>query len=162
VGLTTGLAPSPMPANADKMTSAERWDVVNYVLSLARTPPWEPGGKLDGPGQRTAPVARGQYLVHAEMCGLCHTQINATGIYRGDDYYLAGGMGIPLLGHALDVPAQLHAGGRPGDRIVPEDPSARAQPNSPRAALRGRRNHCRETRGLHEHPTAGAYTSKPT
>jgi hypothetical protein len=30
-------------------------------------------------------VKRGEYLVHAEMCGLCHTQINRTGIYRGDD-----------------------------------------------------------------------------
>jgi hypothetical protein len=30
-------------------------------------------------------VTRGEYLVHAQMCGLCHTQINAAGIYRGDD-----------------------------------------------------------------------------
>jgi len=105
--LTTGLAPGPMPAYADKLTPAERWDVVNYVLSLSRTPSWEPGGKLDGPGQRAAPIARGQYLVHTEMCGLCHTQINATGIYRGDDYYLAGGMGIPAYPHGVFVSRNL-------------------------------------------------------
>jgi mono/diheme cytochrome c family protein len=105
--LTTGLAPGPMPAYADKMTPEERWDVVNYILSLARTPAWEPGGKLDGPGQRTAPVARGQYLVHAEMCGLCHTQINPTGIYRGDDHYLAGGMSIPAYPQGVFVSRNL-------------------------------------------------------
>jgi mono/diheme cytochrome c family protein len=105
--LTTGLAPGPMPSYADKLTPAERWDVVNYILSLARTPPWEPGGTLDGPGHRTAPVVRGQYLVHAEMCGLCHTQINASGIYRGDDAYLAGGMGIPLYPQGVFVSRNL-------------------------------------------------------
>ena len=92
--LTTGLAPSPMPAYAEKMTPEERWDVVNYVLSLARTPAWETGGSLDGPGQQADRVTRGAALVRSEMCGLCHTEINPTGIYRGDDGYLAGGMGI--------------------------------------------------------------------
>lgn len=44
-----------------------------------------------------------QYLVHAEMCGLCHTQINRTGIYRGDDFYLAGGMRVGAYPHGVFV-----------------------------------------------------------
>jgi mono/diheme cytochrome c family protein len=93
--LTTGMAPGPMPSYELAMTAGQRWDVVNYVLSLARTPPWEAGGVLDGPGGRADLKKRGEYLVHAEMCGLCHTQVNAAMIYSGDGYYLAGGMGIP-------------------------------------------------------------------
>jgi mono/diheme cytochrome c family protein len=93
--LTTGLAPGPMPPHADTLTPEQRWEVVNYVLSLARTPPWEGGGRLDGPGQDADRLKRGRYLIRAEMCGLCHTQINAPMIYSGDAYYLAGGMGVP-------------------------------------------------------------------
>jgi len=43
--LTTGMALSAMPSYADTLTPAERWDIVNYVLSLARVPPWEPGDR---------------------------------------------------------------------------------------------------------------------
>ncbi|MFQ5615979.1 MAG: c-type cytochrome [Anaerolineales bacterium] len=105
--ITTGLAPSPMPAFADNMTPEERWDLVNYVLSLARTPPWEAGGVLDGPGFQDDLVKRGEYLVHAEMCGLCHTQVDTTMIYSGDDYYLAGGMGIPAYPQGIFVSRNL-------------------------------------------------------
>jgi mono/diheme cytochrome c family protein len=94
IRLTTGLAPGPMPSFASTTTPKERWDLVNYVLSLGRTPPWEPGGKLGGPGQQGDLTRRGEYLVHAQMCGLCHTMINRTGIYRADDFYLAGGMRV--------------------------------------------------------------------
>jgi mono/diheme cytochrome c family protein len=105
--LTTGMTISPMPSFADATTSEERWDLVNYVLSRARIPPWEPGGTLDGPGQQADPVKRGEYLVHAEMCGLCHTQINHTGIYRGDDAYLAGGMRVEAYPHGVFVTRNL-------------------------------------------------------
>lgn len=94
VRLTTGLSPAPMPAFNDEMTPEERWDVVNYLLSITRTPPWEMGGTLQGPGHNEDLRKRGEYLVHLEMCGLCHTQINADMIYSGDEYYLAGGMAI--------------------------------------------------------------------
>jgi len=40
--LTTGMTLSPMPSFADATTPEERWDLVNYILSLARIPPWEP------------------------------------------------------------------------------------------------------------------------
>ena len=92
--LTTGLAGSSMPAYLNAMSDSQRWDVVNYVLSRARRAPWEPGGRLEGPGHQSDLLLRGEYLVRAEMCGLCHTQINRTGIYRGDDFYLAGGMRV--------------------------------------------------------------------
>jgi mono/diheme cytochrome c family protein len=105
--LTTGMTLSPMPSFADATTPEERWDLVNYVLSRARLPPWEPGGTLDGPGQQADPVKRGEYLVHAEMCGLCHTQINRTGIYRGDDAYLAGGMRVEAYPQGVFVTRNL-------------------------------------------------------
>lgn len=105
--LTTGLAPGPMPSFADKLTPDQRWDVVNYVQSLARIPPWQPGGTLDGPGQNTNLEKRGEYIVHAEMCGLCHTTINKTGIYRADDFYLAGGMRVGAFPYGVLVSKNL-------------------------------------------------------
>ena len=44
--------------------------------------------------------------MHAEMCGLCHTQIDRTGIYR-DDRYLAGGMRVVAYPHAVFVSRNL-------------------------------------------------------
>ncbi|BCA55959.1 hypothetical protein W02_30990 [Nitrospira sp. KM1] len=105
--ITNGLAPSPMPSFAERTSPAQRWDLVNYVLSLARAAPWEPGGTLDGPGHSTDPVKRGAYLIRAEMCGLCHTQINRTGIYRSDEFYLAGGMRVDLGAHGHLVSRNL-------------------------------------------------------
>src|SRR5213596_1616296 len=57
--LTTLSSLSPMPSYAESATPTERWHVVNYVLSLARTPAWQPGGRLDGPGQHVDPMTRG-------------------------------------------------------------------------------------------------------
>lgn len=105
--LTTLSSLSPMPSFADVTTPGERWDLVNYVLSLALRPPWEPGGRLDGPGRHVDLRTRGEYLVHAEMCGLCHTMINRTGIYRGDDAYLAGGMRVEAYPHGVFVTRNL-------------------------------------------------------
>ena len=104
--LTTGLAGSSMPSYADAATASERWDLVHYLQSIARVPPWQPGGRLEGPGQSPDLLKRGEYLVHAQMCGLCHTQINRTGIYR-DDRYLAGGMRVGAYPHAQFVSANL-------------------------------------------------------
>jgi mono/diheme cytochrome c family protein len=104
--LTTGIGNS-MPTYAYGLTPSQRWDLVSYVQSLARVPPWQPGGRLGGPGQRPDLLRRGEYLVHAEMCGLCHTQINRTGIYRGDDFYLAGGMRVVAYPHGVFVSRNL-------------------------------------------------------
>jgi mono/diheme cytochrome c family protein len=105
--LTTGLAPGPMPSFASTTTPRERWDLVNYITSLGRTPPWEPGGRLGGPGQQADLTRRGEYLVHAETCGLCHTMINRTGIYRADGLYLAGGMRVGAWPHGILVSRNL-------------------------------------------------------
>ena len=105
--LTTGMLPGPMPSYADSLTAEQRWDVVNYVLSLARPAPWEPGGALGGPGLQRDLARRGEYLVHAEMCGLCHTQVNRDMVYSGDEYYLAGGMGIPIYPQGVFVSRNL-------------------------------------------------------
>ena len=90
--ITNGLAPSPMPSFADKLTPEQRWDVVNYVATLFKPAPLEAGGKLEGPRTQQDKIKRGEYITHTEICGLCHTQVNPTGIYRGDTHYLAGGM----------------------------------------------------------------------
>jgi mono/diheme cytochrome c family protein len=104
--INSGLAPGPMPPLPSEATHEERWDIVNYVLSLARVPAWVPGGKLDGPGFRTDLVWRGEYLTHANICGLCHTMISHGGIYR-DDRYLAGGMAVGAYPHATIVSRNL-------------------------------------------------------
>ena len=41
------------------------------------------------------------------MCGLCHTQINRSGIYRSDDFYLAGGMRVDMGAHGHLVSRNL-------------------------------------------------------
>ncbi len=105
--ITTGLSPSPMVAHEGSLTAEERWDLVNYLLSNSRTPPWEPGGTLDGPGFQEDPVKRGRYLVRFEMCGLCHTQVSADLRYSGDEYYLAGGMGIQAYPQGVFVSRNL-------------------------------------------------------
>ena len=104
--LTTGLAPAPMPSYATSTTPQERWDLVNYVLAQRRAAPWEAGGKFDGPGFAGDPAARGRYLVHAEMCGLCHTEVNPHGIYR-DDRYLAGGMRVGAYPQGIFISRNL-------------------------------------------------------
>ncbi len=102
--LTTGSG--TMPSYAAAASDDDRWALVDYLTSIARVPPWQPGGKLDGPGQSSDPLARGNYLVHFEMCGLCHTQIDATGIYR-QDAYLAGGMRVGAYPHGTYVSYNL-------------------------------------------------------
>jgi mono/diheme cytochrome c family protein len=105
--ISTGMRPGPMPDYMDALSDAERWDIANYVKSLQRVAPWEAKGELQGPGHHEDLVKRGEYLVHAEMCGLCHTQVNKDMIYSGDEYYLAGGMGVPVYPHGVYVSRNL-------------------------------------------------------
>lgn len=48
-----------------------------------------------------------------EMCGLCHIQINHTGIYPGDDFYLAGGCAWPAAEHSAPSACQAASQGSP-------------------------------------------------
>lgn len=104
--LTTGLAPGPMPSYAASTTPEQRWDLVNFILARRRTPAWEAGGKLGGPGFDADLERRGRYLVHAEMCGLCHTEVNPKGIYR-EDHYLAGGMRVGAYPQGIFISRNL-------------------------------------------------------
>ena len=76
-GAHAGLLPDVLSADA-------RWDLANFVVSLARTPPWEDAGSFGGAGFAEDPSRLGGYLTRWEMCGLCHTQIERSGIYNVD------------------------------------------------------------------------------
>ena len=105
--LTTGITPGPMPAYADVLPAAARWDLVNFVASIARTPAWEKGGSFGGAGFAANPAQRGEYITRWEMCGLCHTQIDRTGIYNVDGAFLAGGMRVGYYPHGYSVSRNL-------------------------------------------------------
>jgi mono/diheme cytochrome c family protein len=105
--LTTGIMPGPMPTYADVLSTAARWDLANFVVSLARTPPWEKGGSFGGPGFSADPGERGEYITRWEVCGLCHTQIDHTGIYNVDEAFLGGGMRVGYYPHGYSVSSNL-------------------------------------------------------
>ena len=105
--LTTGIKPGPMPAYADVLSPDARWDLTNFVVSLARTPPWEKGGSFGAAGFAADLHQRGNYLTRWEVCGLCHTQIDRTGIYNVDGAFLAGGMRVGYYPHGYSVSANL-------------------------------------------------------
>jgi mono/diheme cytochrome c family protein len=102
-----GISGTPMPSYLEVATPVQIASVVTYIRSIARVPPWEPGGSLGGPGQSSDPLVRGKYLVDAGMCGLCHTPVDAHGIELAETHYLAGGMKIEAGGHGLFFTSNL-------------------------------------------------------
>lgn len=99
--IACGMSGTPMPEYAEVAEPAQIAAVVAYIRSIARPAPWEAGGTLDGIGASADPVRRGDYLVHAGMCGLCHTPVDKNGIYLADTHYLAGGMRIEAGAHGV-------------------------------------------------------------
>jgi len=99
--IANGMNGTPMPGYAEVAEGPQIAAVVAYIRSIARTPAWEPGGNFEGPGQSPDPVQRGKYLVHAGMCGLCHTPVDAAGIYLASTHYLAGGMKVEAGVHGI-------------------------------------------------------------
>jgi mono/diheme cytochrome c family protein len=99
--LALGVSGTPMPSYSDVADAQQIASVVAYIRSIARSPAWEAGGTPDGPGLSTDPVQRGEYLVRAGMCGLCHTPVDAHGIYLADTHYLAGGMKVEAGAHGI-------------------------------------------------------------
>src|SRR5437899_552815 len=95
--VANGLDASAMPYLRDILDRAALRAVVEFVKNLSTS----------FPGEQADRVSRGEYLVHAEMCGLCHTTINRTGIYRADDFYLAGGMRVGAYPHGVYVSRNL-------------------------------------------------------
>jgi mono/diheme cytochrome c family protein len=105
--VTTGIMPGPMPAYTGALSADARWDLANFVVSLARAPPWEKGGSFGGAGFAADLSQRGNYLTRWEMCGLCHTVIDRTGIYNVDGAFLAGGMRVGYYPHGYSVSRNL-------------------------------------------------------
>ena len=105
--LTTGIMPGPMPTYAGALSADARWDLANFVVALARTPPWEKGGSFGGAGFAADLKQRGSYFTRWEVCGLCHTQIDRTGIYDVDGAFLAGGMRVGYYPHGYSVSRNL-------------------------------------------------------
>jgi mono/diheme cytochrome c family protein len=135
--LTTGIMPGPMPAYADVLSADARWDLANFVVSLARTPPWEKGGSFGGAGFAADLSQRGNYLTRWEMCGLCHTQIDRTGIYNVDEAFLAGGMRVGYYPHGFSVSRNLTSDVETGlgGRSVPQIVSALRDGQAPDRVL---------------------------
>ena len=114
-----------------------RWDLANFVVSLARTPPWEKGGSFGGAGFAADPSRRGDYLTRWEVCGLCHTQIDRTGIYNVDGAFLAGGMRVGYYPHGYSVSSNLTSDPETGlgRRSVPQIVRALRDGQAPDRAL---------------------------
>lgn len=98
----TGMAGTPMPSFVDAAGDAELWDLANYVAAMARKPVWsmraDEVAALYARQEREAqadPVKRGQYLVHALNCPLCHTPQDAHS-HALPGLFLAGGMRIRI------------------------------------------------------------------
>ena len=79
----TGMSGTPMPSFADAATSAEMWDLANYVVSLGRKPVW--AMTADEVAQfyarrdadaKANPVTRGAELVETLNCTLCHSPVD--------------------------------------------------------------------------------------
>ena len=96
-----GMPGTPMPGYAEVADAQQIADVIAYLGSMARRPAWEPNGTFDTFEQSDDPVRRGEYLVHAGMCGLCHTPVDGDGIYLADTHYLAGGMKVEAGAHGI-------------------------------------------------------------
>lgn len=91
--LLTGLDGSVMPSFDSTLTATQAWRVAFFVASLARKPIWEEQdpARVRAAGVETDPQERGQYLVAAMQCTLCHPPVKAeTGAYDMD-VPLAGG-----------------------------------------------------------------------
>jgi mono/diheme cytochrome c family protein len=80
----TGMAGTPMPSFAGAVRDSEMWDLANYVASLGRKPVWsmtapevaEFYARQDRDA-KAHPVKRGQHLVDALACSMCHSPVDA-------------------------------------------------------------------------------------
>jgi mono/diheme cytochrome c family protein len=105
--LTTGMLPGPMPSYADASSPEERWALVGYLRSIALPAPWEAGGKLAGLGREPDLRLRGDYLIRAQICQLCHTTASPAGVYNADALRFAGGVRVDAYPHSTQVTRNL-------------------------------------------------------
>jgi mono/diheme cytochrome c family protein len=102
-----GISGTPMPGYLEVADPVQISSVVKYVASIARTPPWLPKNPPHGTPPQLDPAQRGRYLVQSGMCGLCHTPVDAHGIYLADTHYLAGGMKVEAGAHGIFFASNL-------------------------------------------------------
>jgi mono/diheme cytochrome c family protein len=97
--VAAGIAGTAMPAYPDAVPAGELWDVAHYVLSLARAPSLEAAAVERArrpPGLGEPRLARGEYVVKAGTCFLCHVQMKDDGAYV-EGSFGAGGMRVEIL-----------------------------------------------------------------
>ena len=80
----TGMSGTPMPSFKDSASEGEMWDLAHFVASLARKPIWEMNAEevsahyaRDAREAAADPVTRGEYIVEARLCPICHSPIDA-------------------------------------------------------------------------------------
>lgn len=95
--ITTGIAGSPMPVYGPLLDDATRADVAAYVESLQVEPAKRTLVSREAWSQVLPSKARGEYLVRAMSCALCHNSYDAAGEYYSKPY-LAGGVAITIPG----------------------------------------------------------------
>ncbi len=98
-----GMSGTPMAGYLDAASPSDILDVVAYIRSLARRPPWEEGAEVDATANPADPVKRGEYLVRTGMCAMCHGRSDATGTAPD----LAGGRKIDAGAHGIFFAANL-------------------------------------------------------
>ena len=78
-----GMSGTPMPSFKDNATDDDMRDLAHFVLSLGRKPVWMMNGEeatallaTQDAERRANPVKRGQHLVKALACVVCHTPVD--------------------------------------------------------------------------------------
>jgi len=107
--IARGLGGTPMPGYLEGSGRREVLDVVAYVQSIARQPPWDPAGSLEDV-KHDDPVKRGAYLVRSGMCALCHAHTDGA----GGPPTLAGGGRIDAAAHGVFFASNLTSDGDSG------------------------------------------------
>jgi mono/diheme cytochrome c family protein len=79
----TGMSGTPMPSFSESASDADLWDLAAYVGSLARKPLWDMTADEvtehfaeETARARANPLARGEALVNALACTLCHSPVD--------------------------------------------------------------------------------------
>lgn len=100
-----GMSGTPMAGYLESASPQELLDVVAYVRSLARRPPWEEGGELDA--SPVDPLKRGEYLVRTGMCAMCHSRGIEDDAAAGGAPDLAGGRKVDAGAHGIFFASNL-------------------------------------------------------
>jgi mono/diheme cytochrome c family protein len=95
--LRTGMDLSPMISYADVLDEDQAKAIAFYVKSLQIKSEERQLIKSEEWRTRLSAQTRGEYMVRAMSCALCHNSYDAKGFYN-PDLYMAGGVGIHIPG----------------------------------------------------------------